>query len=466
MISVMLIVSESNLQNEGKSIMLKTFIRMYTLLIILSVLLFSTTNAQSNNRDITIIHSGTALTIPGNEPLQNVSILIENGQILNIEEGFLEEKDINIDNALISIIDKRDSFVMPGFIDLHVHLMVGPNRDKSLNITKPDSYLTFIAQQNAYKTLMAGFTTIRDLGSKGTIVFGLRDAIKDNIADGPKIIVAGSAITPTGGHGDAHGYREEFLALMDDGNTCDGADGCRRAVRAMVKRGADVIKVTATGGVLSNTGTGTGVQFTQAELNAIAETAHALGRKVTAHAHEKEGIEAALKAGFDSIEHSMWADENTMKLFIETGAWLIPTIYPITYVGDTKEKVMQGPFKDLPPLVMEKLLRLGKQPKEMSKLAYDMGVNIAFGTDSGVSPNGENANEFLEYTAIGMTPMEALMAGTVNAAEAGGIDNIGKILPGMAADIVSMKQSPLDDISAVLDLNFIMRDGIIYKNIK
>jgi len=216
--------------------------------------------------------------------------------------------------------------------------------------------------------------------------------------------------------------------------------------------------------VLSATATGTGQQFTDEELKAIADTAHALGRKVTAHAHEAAGIEAALRAGFDSIEHAMWADQDTMKLFKEQDAWLIPTVYPITAVGDTPEKMRAGPFRDMPPPVMEKLLRLGRQPKDMARLAHSMGVKIALGTDSGVSPHGENANEFIEYVAVGMTEMESLMAGTVNAAEAAGIaGKVGSLAPGKAADIVAMPMSPLADISAVLDVQFIMRDGVVFK---
>lgn len=440
-------------------------------IIILNLSLFTQLSiAESETRAVTILHAGTALIIPGEKPLHNISLIIENGTISEIKQGFITAKalkgaDATLSHANVSIVDRRNSFVMPGFIDLHVHISFGPKADRSLSLRKPDSYLVFKAYQNAHKTLMAGFTTIRDLGSRGSVVFGLRDAIKDNLIAGPKILVAGSAITPTGGHGDAHGYRDEYLKLMDDGNTCDGADDCRRAVRAMVKRGADVIKVTATGGVLSKTGTGTGQQFTQAELNAIVETAHALGRKVTAHAHEAAGIESALRAGFDSIEHSMWADKDTMKMFKKTGAWIIPTIYPITYVGDTPEKMKKGPFKDLPPVVLKKLFRIAREPKKMTRLAHKMGVKIALGTDSGVSPHGDNANEFIEYVGIGMTPMQALMAGTVNAAEAGGIANIGKLTPGMAADIVAMDNSPLENIKAVLDLNLVMRDGIIFKSV-
>ncbi|MCB1679818.1 MAG: amidohydrolase family protein [Halioglobus sp.] len=410
-----------------------------------------------------VIHAGTLLAEPGKPALSPATLVISGAKVARVEEGLLSPSELGL-AANTPVLDLRQQFVMPGFIDLHVHLsMLTGSRGRDLEVRKPDAYFALIGADNARKTLQAGFTTVRDLGSRGMAIFALRDAIVDGLVPGPKILVAGSAITPSGGHADFHGYRQEVLDALPATGVCNGADDCRRAVRETVKRGADVVKVTATGGVLSNTNAGTGMQFTQAELDAIAETAHALGRKVTAHAHDKPGIEAALAAGFDSVEHAMWADEATMRLFKKHDAWLIPTIYPITYVGDTPEKMRAGPFKDLPPASMEKLLRLGKQPKKMTALAYKMGVNIALGTDSGVSPNGDNAHEFLEYVGIGMTPEEALAAGTVKAAEAGGIDDAGKLTPGMAADIVAMRGNPLEDISAVLDLAFIMRDGIIFK---
>lgn len=421
----------------------------------------STTAPRPENYQV--IHAGTLLAEAGKPTLSPATLVISGGEISRVEEGLLTLEELELPGTT-PILNLQQQFVMPGFIDLHVHLstMTGA-RGRNLEVTKPDAYFALIGADNARKTLMAGFTTVRDLGSRGMAIFALRDAIIDGLVPGPKLLVAGSAITPGGGHGDFHGYRQEVLDALPATGVCNGPDDCRRAVRETIKRGADVIKVTATGGVLSNTNAGTGMQFTQQELDAIAETTHALGRKVTAHAHDKAGIEAALAAGFDSIEHSMWADEATMRLFKKHNAWLIPTIYPITYVGDTPEKMRAGPFKDLPPASMEKLLRLGKQPREMTALAYKMGVNIALGTDSGVSPNGDNANEFLEYVAIGMTPGEALAAGTVKAAQAAGVDNVGKLAPGMAADIVAMPASPLDNINAVLDLSFIMRDGIIFK---
>lgn len=411
----------------------------------------------------TIVHAGTLLATPGKQPSTMQSIIIRGGQIDAIRDGYVKAADLQTEGE-IRTIDLSQQFVMPGFIDLHVHLtgQAGANR-KLGYVTMTDADVVMQAQMYARRTLLAGFTTVRDLGSRGSAIFALRNAIKAGKIAGPRILAAGETITPTGGHADIHGFRQEVLDLLPSSGVCDGADDCRAAVRRQVKRGADVIKVTATGGVLSETATGTGLQFTAEELRAIAETAHALGRKVTAHAHEAVGIEAALRAGFDSIEHAMWADKDTMNLFKKSGAWLIPTVYPITAVGDTPEKMKQGPFKDMPPPVMAKLLHLGRQPKDMTQLAHKMGVKIALGTDSGVSPHGENANEFVEYVGVGMTQMEALVAGTIDAARATGIaDRVGSIEPGKAADIVAMAQSPLEDIRAVLDVQFIMRDGVVF----
>jgi len=430
---------------------------MRTLTVFLVAVLAVTAGATSQT---ILIHAGTLLATPGYAPVSNRTVVIRNGAVSEILEGFTP----GLAGEETMLIDLSDQFVMPGFIDLHVHL-TGQSGDGSgaAAVRETEGHQALRAAMYAERTLLAGFTTVRNLGSRGDAMFALRDAIAAGHVRGPKILVAGASITPTGGHADIHGYRPEIGAVLASTGVCDGPDDCRRAVRLQVKRGADVIKVTATGGVLSNTNAGTGQQFTDEELEAIADTAHALGRRVTAHAHDKAGIDAALRAGFDSIEHAMWADAETMTLFKNTGAWIIPTVYPITYVGDTPEKMKKGPFRNLPPASMEKLLRLGRQPRDMTRLAREMGVRIALGTDSGVSPHGHNAREFLEYVAIGMTPMEALTAGTVHAAEAGAIEGVGSLEPSYAADIVAMRGSPLDDIEAVLELTFIMRDGIVFK---
>ena len=416
--------------------------------------------------DTQIIHAGTLLDLPGKPAKKEQTIVVRAGKVVSIHAGYLGKADIEGDDDKETVVDLRDEFVMPGFIDMHVHISKEYGSGGKIDaVTMGDADNALTGAMYARRTMRAGFTTLRDLGSRGDSIFALRDAIKAGKVPGPRLLVAGEAITATGGHGDVHGFRQEVLDVIPSTATCDGPDSCRAAVRRQVKRGADVIKVTATGGVLSETAAGTGQQLTDEELKAIVETAHSLGRKVTAHAHAKEGIEAALRAGFDSIEHAMWADKDTMKLFVKTGAWMMPTIYPITAVGDTPEKMKKGPFGNLPPPIMAKLLRLGRQPKDMGAMAYKMGVNIALGTDSGVSPHGENANEFVEYVNIGMSNKESLMAGTINAAIAGGIDKItGSLEKGKAADIVAMPGNPLDDIEAVLSVDFVMRDGVIFRN--
>lgn len=412
------------------------------------------------NADDLVIHAGTLLAVPGEAPRSEQTVFVRDGVVTEVRDGFAAGAEGQ------RVIDLSQQFVMPGFIDLHVHLSSQFDGNRATDaVMLSDADVALTAAMYSERTLQAGFTTLRDLGSRGEPLYALRDAIKANRVPGPKLIVAGSAITPTGGHGDVHGYRPEIAEVLASPTVCDGPDDCRRAVRQAVKLGADVIKVTATGGVMSNVAAGTGQQFTAEELKAIADTAHALGRKVTAHAHAKEGIIAAAEAGFDSIEHAMWADEETMKILKRLGVWIVPTVYPITFVGDTPEKMRQGPMKNLPPASMAKLLELGRQPKDMTRLAHQMGVRIALGTDSAISPHGENANEFIEYVNAGMTPMEALMAGTVHAAEAGGIaDSTGSITAGKAADIVGLAASPLERIDAVLEVRFVMRDGLVFRN--
>lgn len=441
------------------------------IVVIVSVSIASEVFAKQPNpyrvdpKTITLIHAGTLLAVPGKAPKRRQTVVIRNGKIDSILSGYASKSQAGFDGHEVVVIDLSDHFVMPGFIDLHAHIAVEyGDQIKLKTVTMSDADHALTAAMYAERTLQAGFTTIRDLGSRGDAVFALRDAIKAGKVPGPKILVAGDAIAATGGHGDVHGFRQEILDAIPSTAICDGADSCRAAVRRQVKRGADVIKVTTTGGVLSETATGIGQQLTDEELRAIVETAHGLGRKVTAHAHGKGGIEAALRAGFDSIEHSTWADEETMKLYIKHDAWLIPTIYIITAIGDTPEKVKKGPFAHLPPSSMAKLLNIGRQPKIMGALAYKMGVKIAMGTDAGVYSHGENANEFLEYKNLGMSEMEALVSGTIDAAEATGIKNqTGSLEAGKAADIVAMPNNPLKDIKAVLKVTFVMRDGIVFK---
>jgi imidazolonepropionase-like amidohydrolase len=410
-----------------------------------------------------IIHAGQLLAVPGKPPLSKATVAIERGSIKQIREGYVEPAALGLP-ADTPVIDLTDKFVMPGFIDLHVHLSGGAERGRDLNLREPDNYFTVVAYRSAQATLMGGFTTVRDLGSQGYTVLGLRNAIRDGIVTGPRILASGDPISPTDGHADNHNLREELLTAVVRRGVCDGPDECQKVVREAARRGADVIKVMATGGTLDESDAGTGQQFTDAELKSIADTAHALGRKVTAHAHAKAGIDACIRANFDSIEHGMWADEETLRAMKAKGIWLVPTAATITYVGDTPEKIRNGPLKDLPPVSMEKVLKLGTQPRKLVKLAHQIGVGIALGTDAPLVPHGQNAAEMVEYVKAGMTPMEALMTGTVNAATAAGIKNVGRLEPGMAADIVAMSRSPLEDINSVMDVGFVMAGGLVVKS--
>lgn len=417
-------------------------------------------HAQSTEAPPTLIHAGQFLETPGKTPIEHATIAIEHGRVKAVHAGYVDAAAMGLP-ADARIVDLSESFVMPGFIDLHVHLSDYGGRDGV--VRKPDAYAALVGVQNAQTTLMAGFTSVRDLGSVGYTMFALRDAIKEGLVPGPKILASGDPVSPTDGHADNHGYREDVMAALRPRGLCDGADDCRRVVREAVRRGADVIKVMASGGTLDESDAPTDQQFTDEELKAIADTAHALGRKVTAHAHGKGSIDACIRAGFDSIEHGMWADEETLKTMKARGVWLVPTVYPIDYVGDTPEKVRAGPFRNLPPVSLAKVIALGSQPKKLARQAHALGVKIALGTDAGVYPHGQNANEFIEYVNAGMTPMESLVAGTSDAALASGMKNVGRLEPGMAADIVALAESPLKNIRTVLDVRFVMRDGIVFK---
>lgn len=274
----------------------------------------------------TIVHAGTLLAIPGEAPKNNQSIIVEGKHIVRVADGFIDPASVGDDAMLIDLSDK---FVLPGLMDMHVHLLgeIGPNtRTDALQVTT--SMQALKGAMHARRTLEAGFTTVRDLGGEPEAIYALRDAVNRGYVVGPRIIAAGSALAATGGHGDIDGVKAELLTLWTPETICDGPYDCRRATRYAIKYGADWIKITATGGVLSDTATGTDQQMTDDELKEIMDTAHSLGVKVAAHAHGSDGINAALRAGVDSIDHGSFLDRESIRLFKQTGAYLVPTLSP------------------------------------------------------------------------------------------------------------------------------------------
>ncbi len=411
-------------------------------------------SATAHDGPHTLIHAGEVLAVPGQPAQSEQTIIVVDGKIEAIEAGFLEAGPED------SIIDLSDQFVLPGLIDSHVHLRMEWNPNIRLEgVTRESGDVAYDAALNARKTLMAGFTAVQDVGGPPEI-FALRRAINAGKIPGPHIKASGSAVSVTGGHGDAHGYREDILHMFQPPTICDGVADCRRAVRKAVKSGADVIKITATGGVLSNTNAGTGQQFFNDELKAIVETAEKMGRKVTAHAHGKDGIDAALRAGVSSIEHGTYLDAETTRLFKKNDAVLVPTVLAGMTVVDWAEN-----YDFLPPNSAKKALEVGPQMQDMLRIAWENGVTIAFGTDSGVSAHGDNAREFQYMVKAGMSEMDAIKAATVVASKHIGMnDQIGTLEAGKHADLIAVDGNPLDDISELLDVDFVMKGGVVYKD--
>jgi len=418
-----------------------------------SLVVLSAGTAQAHDGGHTLIHAGEVLAIPGTQSSTDKTIIIVDGKIEDIQDGFIEGGSDD------TVIDLSDYFVMPGMIDSHVHLRSEWNPQGRLQgVTQESGDIAYNAAVNARKTLEAGFTAVQDVGGPPEI-FALKRAINAGKIPGPHIKASGNAVSVTGGHGDVHGYRSDILDIFHPPTVCDGVADCRRAVRKAVKNGADVIKITATGGVLSNTNAGTGQQFFDDELVAIVQTAKKMGRKVTAHAHGKDGIEAALNAGVSSIEHGTYLDARTAQLFKRKDATLIPTVLAGMTVVDWAEN-----YDFLPPNSAKKALEVGPQMQDMLRIAWENGVSVAFGTDSGVSPHGENAREFEYMLAAGMTEMEAIHSATVVAAKHIGMgDQIGSLERGKFADIIAVNESPLDDIFELLDVDFVMKGGVVYK---
>ncbi len=404
-----------------------------------------------------LIHAGELLAVPGERPESRQTIVVQGQRIVGVVDGFAEASAYGADAR---VIDLSDRFVLPGLMDMHVHLQgeLGPNNEKE-QLKMSSQLMQMRSLHFAMKTLLAGFTTVRDVGSSGEEMYALRDAIQQGWVDGPRIIAAGS-VGITGGHADISGVRPELMESWTDDSICDGPYDCRRATRNAIKYGADLIKITSTGGVLTDRATGTGQQMEADELREVVQAAARMGRKVASHAHEEDGIIAALEAGVASIEHGTYTGPRAIKLFKETGAYLVPTLLAGKTVG---AMAVESDF--MSAAISEKAIRVGRDMAGNFARAHAAGVNVAYGTDSGVSPHGSNAGEALLMVEAGMSEMAVLVAATINAADLIDMsDSIGTIEAGKFADIIAVDRSPLDDIAELLDVEFVMKGGKVYKD--
>ena len=403
--------------------------------------------------DVTLIHAGKLLAVPGDAPATNMTIIVEDDRITGVQQGFVEVEDA-------TVIDLRDKFVLPGLMDMHVHLQgqLGPQNDRDA-LKMSDQLMQMRSIFYAMNTLRAGFTTVRDVGSSSQEMYAMRDAINNGWIDGPRIVAAGG-VGITGGHADISGVSPDFMEILTSPNICDGPYDCRRATRNVIKYGADLVKITSTGGVMTERATGTGQQMEMDELREVVLAAERMGRKVASHAHHEDGIVAALEAGVASIEHGTYTGPRAIKLFKETGAYLVPTLL----AGKTVATLaLEADF--MAATVKEKAIRVGNDMAGNFEKAHKAGVNVAYGTDSGISPHGTNAEEAVLMVEAGMSEMDVLVSATINAADLIDMsDSIGTIETGKFADIIAVDNSPLENIEELLDVDFVMKGGKIFKD--
>ena len=404
---------------------------------------------------VTVVHAGTLLAVPGQTPRREASIIVRGGRIAEIRDGY-------VDLPGARIVDLRNSYVLPGLIDMHVHLEGLDDRMQARLQAPFRDYEdeAYTALHNARRTLLAGFTTVRDLGADPRTIMSLRDAINADQFAGPTIVAAGSMVSVSGGHGDVNGLNRDLTGIYEPQtiNTCNGPDDCRRAVREQISRGAEVIKFAATGGVLSNVPGGLSQQMMSDEMRAVVETARTFGRRVAAHAHGVDGINAALEAGVNSIEHGTFTNDRTFELYRRTGAYYVPTLLaPAAALAD-------GERGALTPAQMEKAREAAGNAERSFARAIRERVNIAFGTDTGVSRHGDNAQEFALMVRNGMTPAAAIRSATVDAATLlGREDRIGTIEPGKEADIIAVDGDPTENVRLLENVSFVMRHGRVHK---
>ncbi len=405
----------------------------------------------------TLIHAGKVFTGTSNSLQENVTIVVEDNKIKAVKKGFAEAQEGD------TVIDLKTSTVMPGLMDMHVHLSSqhgGPQTYlERFSLNEADYALR--AANYAKITLDSGFTTVRNLGDGYNETVALRNAISKGYATGPRIYTVAKSIATTGGHADPSNGLSHLLRpdVGPKQGVVNGEAEAREAVRTRYQDGADLIKITATGGVLSVAKSGQNPQFMTDELEAIVETAKDYGMTVAVHAHGKEGMKRAIEAGVDSIEHGTYMDDEIRTLMKKHGTYYVPTILAGKFVAD-KAKI-DGFF---PELERPKAAAIGPLIQNTFEQAHKAGVKIAFGTDSGVSAHGDNAQEFSLMVEAGMKPADALLSATVNSANLLGISDIlGTLEEGKLADIVAVQGNPLDDISLMESVSFVMKDGVVYK---